>query len=287
MHRLLGKKGTATDSARLVSGGDLQWRPDILAYRATLDSLTADRRARRRGPILLAAGMVLLGALWIGGHALSLMPSLALSNAPAVSPAATVSAQAPTSGQAPSAGASLVTAQMTAQSVPAAPVAQNTPTETPTATTGGASAAALPVAAEAVAEDTDGTPLPQRRFLIEARADPIFGAEPDQPLASAQEPDSGTTASGTTGTGATTTGTATTGTAAIGTTENRTTAQAAAPDQPRVKRARAAPPPRRHVTRTRAGPRSHVSRQPPSLRKALRQINPLRGGLRVGGLRVL
>ena len=246
-----------------------------MAHRPTLDSMTADRRARRRVPILLAAGMVLLGTLWIAGHALSLMPSLTLSNTPAVSNAAIVSAQAPTSRPAPSApaaGAGLASAQTTQSAQnPAAPAAQTRPSETP-ATTGGDSTAALPVGAEAVAEDTDGTPLPQRRFLIEARADPIFGVEPDQPLAAAPEAESGTTASGT---------------SANGTTASGAAEEAAAPDRPRIKRARAAPPPRRHVTRTRAGPRSHVSRQPPSLRKALRQINPLRGGLRVGGLRVL
>lgn len=200
--------------------------------------------------MLLAVGMVLLGALWVAGHTWSLLPSLALSNT-AISPAATMSAE--TTLPAPP--------THVAQNVPAAPVAQNTPTETPAVTSSGDSTAALPIGSEAMAEDSDGTPLPQRRFLIEARTDAIFGAEPDQPLASAQETESATTA------------------------QAATTAEAAAPEPPRVRRTRAAPPPRRHVSRTRAGPRSHISRRPPSLRKALRQVVPLRG-LRVGGLRV-
>jgi hypothetical protein len=208
--------------------------------------------------MLVGGGVLLLGVLWIAGHALSLIPSLALSRTPGISTAATMSAQAPNSGQAastPAAEAGLVTAQapQNAQNNPAAPGAQNTPPETPAATTGGNSATALPPGAEAMAEDTDGTPLPQRRFLVEARTDPIFGAEPDQALV--QEA------------------------------ESATTAQAAAPDRPSVRRVSAAPSPRRHVARTRARPRSHVSRRPPSLRRALRQVNPLRV-LRVGGLRV-
>ena len=218
-----------------------------MAYHSTLDPMKADQRARRRGAMLLAGGMVLLGALWIAGNALSLMPSLALS--PAVSPAVIVSAQR----------------AQDAQNVSAASVAQNMPTETQAATSGSAPPNQLAAGSDAMAEDTDGTPLPQRRFLIEARADPIFGAEPDQPLAAAQEAE--TTASG-------------------------TAEQAAAAEPPAVKRAKSAdrrakpaPPPRRHVSRARAGPRSHVSRRPPSLRKIVRQITPLRS-LRVGGLRV-
>ena len=197
--------------------------------------------------MLFAGGMVLLGALWIAGNALSLMPSLALS--PAVSPAAIVSAQR----------------TQDAQNVSPAPVVQNRPTEA----SGGASPAQLAAGSEAMAEDTDGTPLPQRRFLIEARADPIFGAEPDQldqPLAAGHEAERGTTASGT---------------AESAAAEHPPVQQAKAADR----RAKAAPPPRRHVSRARAGPRSHVSRRPPSLRKVVRQINPLRS-LRVGGLRV-
>lgn len=203
--------------------------------------------------MVFAGGLVLLGALWIVGHALSLMPSVALS--PAVSPAPIVSAQ--------------VTPQA---HVPAGPVAQYMPTEAPAATSGSASPAQLAAGPEVMAEDTDGTPLPQRRFLIEARADAIFGAEPDQPLPAMQEADSGTTASGASEQ-------AVAERSAV--TERPPATQAKAADR----RAKAAPPPRRHVNRARVGSRIHVSRRPPSLRKVVRQINPLRS-LRVGGLRV-
>ena len=210
--------------------------------------------------MLFAGGLVLLGALWIVGHALSLMPSVALS--PAVIPAPILSAQ--------------VTPE---RHVPAGPVAQympteapDMPTEAPAATSGPASPAHLAAGPEAMAEDTDGTPLPQRRFLIEARADAIFGAEPDQPLPAMQEADSGTTASGAS--------------------EQAVAERSAVPDRQPVtqtkaadRRAKAAPPPRRHVNRARVGSRIHVSRRPPSLRKVVRQINPLRS-LRLGGLRV-
>jgi hypothetical protein len=193
--------------------------------------------------MLVGSGILMLGALWIAGQAMTLMPSLALSSNP-VSSAATMSAE-------PALPAPRI---QVAQNVPAAPAAPTTPTETLGATTTGNSTGALPAGAEAMAEDSDGTPLPQRRFLIEARTDAIFGAEPDQPLTSAQE------------------------------TESATNAQAAAPERPPV--TRTAPPPRRHVTPTRAGPRArHVSRRPPSLGRVLRQVNPLRV-LRVGGLRV-
>ena len=206
--------------------------------------------------MLVGSGILLLGALWIAGQAMTLMPSLALSSTP-VSPTATMSAKTTLPAH---------TTQV-AQNNPAAPVGQDTVTETPVAATSSDSAPALAAGSQSMAEDTDGTPLPQRRFLIEARADAIFGSEPDQPLALAQETESATTAQAAAGAQA------------------AATEQAAEPERPRVRRTRAAPPPRRHVSRTRAGPRSHVSRRPPSLRKVVRQINPLRG-LRVGGLRV-
>ena len=223
-----------------------------MAYRSALDSMKADQRRGRRVTMLFAGGLVLMGALWIVGHVLSLMPSVALSPA----------------GPAP-----IVSAQVTPQAhVPAGPVAQYMPTEAPAATSGSASPAQLAAGPEAMAEDTDGTPLPQRRFLIEARADPIFGVEPDQPLPALQEADSGTTASGAS--------------------EQAVTERSAVPDRQPVtqtkapdRRAKAAPPPRRHVNRARVGSRINVSRPPPSLRKVVRQINPLRS-LRVGGLRV-
>ncbi|MDQ2954148.1 MAG: hypothetical protein M3R18_04330, partial [Pseudomonadota bacterium] len=81
--------------------------------------------------MLVGSGILLLGALWIAGHAMTLMPSLALSSTP-VSPTATT-LPAPTT--------------QVAQKNPAAPV-----TETPIAATSNDSAPALAAGSQTMAE---------------------------------------------------------------------------------------------------------------------------------------